>query len=237
MSTLLLRLAGPMQAWGTDSRFEVRNAGSDPSKSGVLGLLCAALGRPRSEPLDDLAALRMGVRIDFPGVVMRDYQTAGGTHRAGDGYGVAKADGSGTAPLVSSRYYLSDADFLVGLSGPAGLLEGLHSALHHPVHQLCLGRKPFLPGAQVWLEDGLRQDQPLEDALRSVAWPRLDRSTPPPGRRPTHLTLVVETDPGWGQEARRDQPVGAAFATRRFELRFVTIQQLILGADVAIREA
>src|SRR5262245_44963159 len=105
MSVLLLRLAGPMQSWGTQSRFSVRDTGLEPSKSGVVGLLCAALGRKRHEPLDDLARLQMGVRADRPGRVARDYHTAGGERRAGSvlgldargkpvPYGVAKADGS-----------------------------------------------------------------------------------------------------------------------------------------------
>lgn len=77
MATLLLRLAGPMQAWGTTSRFDERDSGLEPSKSGVLGLVCAALGRDRSEPLDDLATLKMSVRVDREGLLMRDYQTLG----------------------------------------------------------------------------------------------------------------------------------------------------------------
>ena len=60
MPTLLLRLVGPMQSWGTTSRFDERDTQLEPSKSGVLGLICAALGRDRSEPVEDLAALRMG---------------------------------------------------------------------------------------------------------------------------------------------------------------------------------
>ena len=43
MSTLLLRLAGPMQSWGTDSKFDIRRTGREPSKSGVIGLVAAAL--------------------------------------------------------------------------------------------------------------------------------------------------------------------------------------------------
>ena len=47
-ATLLLRLAGPMQSWGLESRFDQRDTGREPSKSGVLGLICAALGKPRT---------------------------------------------------------------------------------------------------------------------------------------------------------------------------------------------
>jgi len=83
MTTLLLRLAGPMQSWGTQSRFDHRDTGLEPSKSGVVGLLCAALGRPRAADGSDLAALRMGVRVDREGVLKVDYQTAGSYHRSG----------------------------------------------------------------------------------------------------------------------------------------------------------
>lgn len=44
MSTLLLRLAGPLQAWGTESKFETRRTEREPTRSGVVGLLMAALG-------------------------------------------------------------------------------------------------------------------------------------------------------------------------------------------------
>lgn len=67
-----------MQSWGTRSRFDHRETWPYPTKSGVVGLLAAALGRDRAEDVSDLAALRMGVRVDKPGVLMVDYQTAQG---------------------------------------------------------------------------------------------------------------------------------------------------------------
>src|SRR5712692_7386423 len=140
MSTLLLRLAGPMQSWGTQSRFSIRDTGLEPSKSGVIGLLCAALGKPRAEtlndgwpPLEELAGLRMGVRVQQPGIPQTDYHTAGGTHRNGDKYGVIKADGKSVGTVVSHRHYLADADFLVGLEGgDDDLLHRLDKALANP---------------------------------------------------------------------------------------------------------
>ena len=45
MATLLLRLAAPLQAWGADSKFETRKTAREPTKSGVIGLLAAALGQ------------------------------------------------------------------------------------------------------------------------------------------------------------------------------------------------
>lgn len=42
MGTLLLRFAGPMQSWGVDSNYGVRQTERQPSKSGIVGLLAAA---------------------------------------------------------------------------------------------------------------------------------------------------------------------------------------------------
>ena len=67
MGTLLLRLAAPLQSWGEDSKFETRRTRREPTKSGVIGLLAAALGRRRDEPLDDLRGLRFAVRVDQEG--------------------------------------------------------------------------------------------------------------------------------------------------------------------------
>lgn len=78
MSVLVLRLAAPLQSWGTQSRFSIRDTAREPSKSGVIGLIAAAIGRPRDGEIDDLMALRMSVRIDRDGTLQRDYHTAGG---------------------------------------------------------------------------------------------------------------------------------------------------------------
>lgn len=237
MSTLLLRLAGPMQSWGTQSRFSVRDTGLEPSKSGVIGLLCAALGRARSEPVDDLAALRMAVRVDREGALKSDYQTAGGTHRRGDDYGVAKSDGKSRPDTVTSRrYYLADADFLVGLEGDEEILAWAAKALEQPVWQLFLGRKAFVPAVPVPVRDGLRSGLEVEKALALQPWPRVDLEWPPWMERPSSLRLLVESGPVAGAELRRDQPLGAAFLTRRFGLRYVTTRFLALGVDVPLLE-
>ena len=42
MATLLLRLAAPLQSWGSDSKFETRKTDREPTKSGVVGLLAVS---------------------------------------------------------------------------------------------------------------------------------------------------------------------------------------------------
>jgi CRISPR system Cascade subunit CasD len=223
MSTLLMRLAGPMQSWGTQSRFTERDTGREPSKSGVIGLLCAALGRPREAPVADLAALTMGVRIDRPGIVRMDYQTVGGSHRHGERYGVAQVDG-GMRTIESRRYYLADADFLVGLEGEYRLLQELDRALRDPVWPLYLGRRAFVPGEPVRLPDdppekaGLR-DAPLREALARYPWPEAR-----PGRNHgavERLQLVLEVPSGPGSTVRRDVPISFQSDNRVFDVRYV----------------
>ncbi|MER3437013.1 MAG: type I-E CRISPR-associated protein Cas5/CasD [Chloroflexota bacterium] len=223
MHTLLLRLAGPMQSWGTQSRFGVRDTGLEPSKSGVIGLLCAALGRPRWEPIDDLAALIMGVRVDREGVVSRDYHTI---------QKVIPEDGGRQSATLSERFYLADADFLVGLSGAdVTLLHEVDVALRAPRWALFLGRKSFPPGVPVALPGGgVRLEKTLEEALRGEPWrPRRGQ------RQPEVLRVVLERPDG--PEVRQDQPEpGPAFLHRRFMPRTVVTTFWKIGSDVPIAE-
>lgn len=148
MSTLLLRLAAPLQAWGTDSKFEVRRTNREPSKSGVIGLLAAALGLRRDADLSELSALRFGVRVDRNGEVIKDFH-------------MAKAD---KTSYLTYRYYLSDAIFLVGLeSEDRNFLEKIERALRNPCFPLFLGRRSCPPTLPLVL--GIREDV-LETALR-----------------------------------------------------------------------
>ncbi|HQK87758.1 MAG TPA: type I-E CRISPR-associated protein Cas5/CasD, partial [Acidobacteriota bacterium] len=116
-NTLFLRLEGPLQAWGDTSKFVIRRTMDAPTKSGVLGLLCCAMGLSREkarERLPELNGLAMGVRVDRPGTRWWDYQTVGagiGMTTAGGGL---KTGAQGT--LITRREYLADASFLAMLT-------------------------------------------------------------------------------------------------------------------------
>lgn len=218
-----MRLTGPMQSWGTQSRFLDRETGREPSKSGVIGLVCAALGKRQLEQTDDrarlseLADLVMGVRVDHEGDLLMDYQTAGGSPATSQ-YGVAKADGSRPGPIVSRRYYLADADFLVGLAGDDTVLRVIDEALLAPCWPLFLGRKAFTPGVPVRLPDAGPDsswwDMTLEAALRTYPTRHIGTR-----QAPRQFRLVLEEPTGLGPEVRQDVPID--FATRRFDLRHV----------------
>lgn len=235
MTVLLMRLAAPMQSWGIQSRFTTRDTGLEPSKSGVIGLLCAALGFPRSSAehevsgrkisLAELASLSMAVRVDREGALARDFHTAGGGTLNGkhDGphYGVVKASGAKGTTVISTRYYLAEADFLVALKGDTQLIERLNFALQNPVWPLFLGRKSFVPGVPVWIpHGGVTEDESAEAALRQFSWQRPERASDTPER----LRLVLETDDPAAGEPRQDVPLSFDFENRSFTVRYVCTQ-------------
>ncbi len=221
MSTLLLRLVGPMQSWGTTSRFDQRDTGKEPSKSGAIGLLAAALGIDRDNwaDLEPLAHMGMGVRHDRPGVPKRDFQTA--QH-------VISADRKRVQETgVTTRDYLADAAFLVGLEcDDRVLLERAHAGLRDPVWPLGLGRRSYVPSESVWIDGGL-QDAPLRDALARWPWIARRRKWEEP---PEKLLASFESMDGSGL-LRMDQPL-SSFAERRFGSRFVRSEWLLFPGEV-----
>jgi CRISPR-associated protein Cas5/CasD, subtype I-E/ECOLI len=222
MPTLLLRLVGPMQSWGTTSRFDQRDTGKEPSKSGVIGLLAAALGIDRENwtDLEPLTRLSMGVRHDRPGVPRRDYQTA--QH-------IISADRSKIhETAVTTRDYLADAAFLVGMEfGDHSFLERIHVALRDPVWPLALGRKSYVPSEPIWIENGM-QDVPLRVALARWPWIASKRKWE---ELPDKLLVSFESEDGSGV-LKMDQPL-SSFAERRFGTRFIRSEWIPFPQEVA----
>ncbi|MBM9624591.1 type I-E CRISPR-associated protein Cas5/CasD [Streptomyces zhihengii] len=211
MSVLTLRLAGPLQSWGANARFSRRTTESAPTKSAVIGMLAAAVGVERGDDtrLAPIAALRYGVRIDQPGIRMRDFHTA---HHAV----------TGKAMPLSERFYLADAVFVAALEGDYTLLADLHSALRNPVYPPFLGRRSCPPSRPVELD--LHREGTLEQALRSTPWQASSwhKRQHRPGAD-IHLTVLREARPEEVDAANtlRDQPLSFAPEHRRHALRSV----------------
>lgn len=218
-STLLIRLQAPMQAWGVQSLFDCRDSCREPTKSGVIGLLCCALGRRRDENLEDLTGLRMGVRVDQEGVLMKDFQTA---------RNIYYASGKTGANIISSRFYLADAAFLVGLEGRDDeFLTQLWKALQHPHWLLCLGRRAFPPSKPVWLTDGLRLNCTLESSLKAYPFLGEERVF----QQVEKLRLLIENSAG--SITQWDNPL--SFASRTFQPRAQAVS-LIEKPEAVLRE-
>lgn len=217
--TLRLRLVGAQQAWGTRSRFDYRDTELAPTKSGVVGLMAAALGRSREADVTDLAALAMGVRADRPGVVMSDYQTA---------LDVVMSDGKPGGTVLSRRAYLADAAFLVGLEGAdTGLLTDLEKALRDPYWPLALGRRSFPPSLPLLFEPGSGVDNLVEAPLMQAL------SSCPPIVENVDKTRSVRyyiEDPA-GEQLWLDQPIDN-FIKRSFAARGVRVFEADWGPHV-----
>ena len=177
-NTLFLRLAGPMQSWGTSSRFQLRRTDAYPSKSGVLGLLLCAQGvrREDSSPaLAEVTPLLMGVRLDRSGTSDWDYHTAGAKIGIRQAKGGIKRTASTHKPeaLLSRRQYLYDASFLVALQGNSDIVSRYAGHLQNPVWPVFLGRKCCIPSEPVFAGTGYYGT--VTDALASVPWrPRIN---------------------------------------------------------------
>jgi len=180
---LFLRLEGPLQAWGDNSKFVIRRTMEAPTKSGVLGLICCGMGLSRQkarEHLPDLNRLRMGVRIDRPGTRWWDYHTVGAKVGILNAAGVIKITQTTKEKetLVSRREYLCDASFLAALRGEADLIERVKDALENPAWPLFLGRKSCPPSRPILA--GETQSGDLVTALQCQPWqPRYETDEPP----------------------------------------------------------
>jgi CRISPR system Cascade subunit CasD len=212
VTVLLLRLAGPLQAWGAASRFAYRHTEIAPTKSGVIGMLAAAKGVRRTEPLTELLGLTFGVRIDQPGQIVRDFQVA------------RSLDGSRSMPLTY-RYYLSDAAFLAAIDGDESLLEGLHEALGRPKFPLYLGRRSCPPAGRVSL--GVHVGTVVE-ALAHWPWQASPRHQQ---RAAPSVRLEILRDAAANEsntETIRDEPITFDPAHRQHALRPVVRSHTLL---------
>lgn len=207
MNTLLLRLAAPLQSWGYESKFEIRRTGIEPTKSGVIGMVAAAMGRKRNESVDDLTCLMFGVRIDQPGKIIRDFHM------------VHKEDGK--VSYVTTRYYLSDAVFLAGLTHEdSGFLKDIQWHLQHPAYPLFLGRRSCPPSQPVCI--GIREKD-LLTALKEEEWLAADWRKPWLTRNhQSELRILIDTDEHGGiNEMRKDIPVSYNPYRREYRYRLI----------------
>jgi CRISPR system Cascade subunit CasD len=217
---LALLLDAPLQSWGFASRFQRRTTGLHPTKSGIIGLICAGMGIGKGtdaerETLPQLVVLKM-TSIAMPGHDLRrleDFHTVLKTRRAS---GKMNDD-----PVVTRRQYLLDARFGIILAGDQALLERVAVALQDPTWGVWFGRKSCIPA------------RPMFVAVRSThaeAWQAILRSLGMDEALPIESFSRVEevADFAAGTDSYTDQPVsfgrsdssseGRAYSVRRVRL-------------------
>lgn len=166
MSVLLLWLEGPLQSWGADSRYGNRATLPFPTRSGVLGLLCAAAGRGGGQ---EAWLARMEGRTQTVRAYAR--QRDGGAHPApllidfhmvGSGYDdrdpwqnlMVPKTSEGKKPVGSGakmtfRHYVQDMAFACALEADQDEALALAAALDSPVWEVSLGRRSCPPSARL----------------------------------------------------------------------------------------
>jgi CRISPR system Cascade subunit CasD len=165
----------------------------------VIGLVAAAKGIRRTEPLTELLGLRFGVRVDRAGQLVRDFQTAQRQRK--------ERDGSTTwhsLPL-SYRYYVSDATYVAVLEGDRTLVEGIEQAVRSPAFPLFLGRRSCPPAGPIAV--GVFGHD-LETSLQQVPWQVSERDQRRHRERTVRLEVVRDASPDEpGAETVHDEPV------------------------------
>lgn len=225
-AVLVLRLAGALQSWGDRSAFNRRETRPEPTKSGIIGLLAAAAGRPREHPVDDLAALSLGVRVDQPGTLLRDYHTVSDYRgrplpQAGvSAKGVQRSTSPAKYTHVTQRFYLQDAVFLAAVSGPAPLVRSLADAVRRPAFPLALGRRSCVPTQPLLL--AVQTGSGLEEVLRETPWQAGEptrRSYARRNGRPERVDVSATIEAIDGEDLTNDVPLSFAPRGRRFTSR------------------
>jgi len=235
-SFLALRLEGPIQSWGFDSQYNRRNTGLMPTKSGIAGMCCAALGLPRGsdKEQDFLSSFRMmrmttiaiprsGVKKELPVRRLQDYHTVGGGYNPNDpaergcitvsaGDGKPRQKGGQALAVLTHRQYLTDASFGVLLEGKLSLLEQIADAFIDPVWGIWFGRKTCIPTAPVFA--GLKNNR--DEALRLII-----------GEKPLEMFSRQEEVENFaeGRDSLPDTPVSFATERRLFSPRRVRTLQ------------
>jgi CRISPR system Cascade subunit CasD len=221
-ANLALLLDAPLQSWGFASRFQDRTTGLHPTKSGVIGMICAAMGVAKGSPeeqevLPSLASLRMTSiaipRGSNPVRRTEDFHTVQKTRRAN---GKMNDD-----PVVTRRQYLLDACFGIILNGDRVLLERIAGGLQNPVWGVWLGRKSCIPARPLFVAVRDRHEEAWQAILRSLG---MDEALPVES-----FTRVEDVDDfAAGTDSYNDQPIsfgqpdssseGRAYSVRRVRL-------------------
>jgi len=225
---LAMMLDAPMQSWGFESRFQRRTTGLHPTKSGVIGLICAAIGLDKGseqerEQLPNLANLRMtsitiprgsdnrwtGETEYLPLRRIEDFHTVLKTRRAS---GKMNDDA-----VITHRQYLLDARFGVILGGERVLLESVSAALQDPVWGVWFGRKNCIPAEPI--HRGLFSSE--SEAQRVLVG----------NRAIEEFTTVTEVERfEEGTDSLSDQPISFGDGTssgpdkRRFTVRRISVK-------------
>ena len=215
-SCLALYFDAPLQSWGYASKFDRRTSLAHPTRSGVIGLLCAAAGIDRTDVealrrLDE--ALEVNVYAFKLGTRMIDYHTVGGGYDPKrDPFKISRKASGGTGSTVQTyREYLEGSRFGVVVGGETTLVRRLARHLENPVWGVWLGRKACIPAARVF--EGVHADEAAALAALQAAAGGLQ-----PVRTIREAASFEE-----GSDTLMDRPLDFSPNARRFAPRRINV--------------
>jgi len=222
---MAIYLDAPLQSWGYQSKFDRRTTLSYPTRSGILGMLCAAMGVERDDAasLEQLAVLEMQVVVFQQQSRLTDFHTVGGgwDKKVSPGNVVRKAGdkpsvNTGTT-VVTQREYLESARFGVVLVGTQEPLQRLADSLQNPQWGVWLGRKACVPASPIF--QGVYESR--EEAIRVLGdVARREGRSGVSGSVPKRVVLEVERFED-GTDTLMDVPL--SFVERTFGPRRVAV--------------
>jgi len=140
MKTLKFDLRGLMSGWGQPNHWVVRKSYSFPTKSGIIGMLCCAMGIDREnatkEVLKPFQDLKMGVSLEKNGNKSIDFMICGFDVRRPMANGKSK-----DSTVVSRVEYTFDPEYKIFIHGEENFLESIKKYLENPRWNIYMGRK------------------------------------------------------------------------------------------------
>lgn len=212
MSVLVMRLAAPLQSWGAPCSYSIRETEYQPTRSGIIGMIAAAMGYPRQANLDNLRKLKIGVRVDRQGALITDFQTIQDPKR------FARPMSS----EVTKREYLSDAVFVAGIEcKDEQFMENIVAALKAPIFPLYLGRRSCPPTLPLMI--GLEKDKTLIETLRTFPLQAV------PSKNIHYIFIYIDSDSEKDSRFVRDDPISFDQRNRMYTWRYM--QQIRVAVD------
>jgi CRISPR system Cascade subunit CasD len=178
---VLMDLNAPLQSWGEYSRHSNRTTLDRPTKSGIIGIICCAMGiqmDTEAERVQELSsAIKMSSFTLARGKSLEDFQSIGTHYDKKDPlekrYLLRKNGGSiADCPTkIFSKFYLSEYRFLVLLEVESEeLANKIQEALLSPEWPLYLGRKNCIPATPIPCKEGvLDSESQVLEAIKSRA--------------------------------------------------------------------
>jgi len=149
---LALYLDAPLQSWGYQSRFDRRTTLPYPTRSGIVGMVCAAMGVARDDTrqLSRLETLRMTILTFRQEPVLVDFHTVGGGYDdKRERHSIPCSPSHKPHRVVTHREYLQHSRFGAVLTGPKEVVQEAADALRDPTWGIWLGRKACVPASPV----------------------------------------------------------------------------------------